>query len=109
MKNRARICIENRARILVEILKGIRANAEKLHITVKINCNDFTFGGNTEQDCVQICRMLDEEGIDSIEVSGNGTSVGGIIAHVNEAYFAPAAELVAEAVNFPVKTSAERT
>ena len=93
---------ENRARILIEILKGIRSNTDRLHITVKINCNDFTYGGNTEQDCVQICRMLDEEGIDSIEVSGNGTSVGGIRAHVNEAYFAPAAELVAEAVNCPV-------
>ncbi|MBR3123851.1 MAG: NADH:flavin oxidoreductase, partial [Mogibacterium sp.] len=71
---------ENRARILVEILKGIRANTNRLHITVKINCNDFTYGGNTEQDCVHICRILDEEGIDSIEVSGNGTSVGGIRA-----------------------------
>lgn len=94
--------VENRARILVEILKGIRANAEKLHITVKINCNDFTYGGITEQDCLQICKMLDGAGIDSIEVSGNGTSVGGIRAHVNEAYFAPAAELVAGAVSCPV-------
>lgn len=94
--------IENRARILVEILKGIRANTDNLHITVKINCNDFTYGGNTEQDCVQICRMLDEAGIDSVEVSGNGTSVGGIRAHVNEGYFVPAAELVADAVNCPV-------
>lgn len=94
--------VENRARILVDILKGIRANTENLQITVKINCNDFTYGGNTEQDCVQICRMLDEEGIDSIEVSGNGTSVGGIRAHVNEGYFVPAAELVADAVNCPV-------
>lgn len=94
--------VENRARILVEILKEIRANTENLHITVKINCNDFTYGGNTEQDCVQICRMLGEEGIDSIEVSGNGTSVGGIRAHVNEGYFVPAAELVADAVSCPV-------
>lgn len=94
--------VENRARILVEILKGISANTEKLHITVKINCNDFTYGGINEQDCAQICRMLDEEGIDSIEVSGNGTSAGGIRAHVNEGYFVPAAELVADAVNCPV-------
>lgn len=92
---------ENRARILLEILQGIRESTS-LHITVKINSNDFTYGGLNEADCVAICRLLDEAGIDSIEVSGNGTSVGGIRAHRNEGYFVPAAAAVAEAVSCPV-------
>lgn len=93
---------ENRARILLDILHGIRERAPKLHITIKINCNDFTYGGITEKECLSICKILDEAGIDSIEVSGNGTSVGGIKAHVNEGYFAPAAAAIADVVSCPV-------
>lgn len=93
---------ENRARILLDIFHGIREAAPKLHITIKINCNDFTYGGITEEECLSICKILDQAGIDSIEVSGNGTSVGGIKAHVNEGYFAPAAAEIADAVSCPV-------
>lgn len=94
--------LENRSRILVEILRGIREAAPSLHVTVKINCSDFTYGGLDGDDCVEICKLLDEAGIDSIEVSGNGTSVSGIRAHKNEGYFVPAAAKVAEAVRCPV-------
>ncbi|MBR3130885.1 MAG: NADH:flavin oxidoreductase [Clostridia bacterium] len=93
---------ENRSRILLEIMEGIRKEAPDLHITVKINSNDFTRGGLDEAECVAICKLLDEAGIDSIEVSGNGTSVAGIRAHRNEGYFVPAAAAVAEAVSCPV-------
>ena len=93
---------ENRSRILTEILSGIREAAPGLHVTVKINSSDFTFGGLDEEDCVKICRLLDDAGIDSIEVSGNGTSVRGIRPHKNEGYFVPAAAAVAEAVRCPV-------
>ena len=93
---------KNRSRILLEIMDGIRKAAPELHITIKINCSDFTFGGLDEAECLAICRLLDQNGIDSIEVSGNGTSVGGIRAHVNEGYFVSSAKKVAEAVSCPV-------
>ena len=79
--------MENRGKILLEILRGIREAAPSLHITIKINCSDFTYDGLDEAECLAVCRLLDEAGIDSIEVSGNGTSVSGIKAHVNEGYF----------------------
>ena len=41
-------------------------------------------------------------GIDSIEVSGNGTSVGGIRAGVNEGYFGDFAAKLADEVEIPV-------
>ena len=81
---------------------GIKSAAPSLHITAKVNSSDFTYGGITEKDCVEICSLLDEAGINSIEVSGNGTSVGGVRAHQNEGYFVPAAAAVAEAVRCPV-------
>ena len=93
---------ENRSRILLEIMEGIRKEAPSLHITIKINSNDFTYGGLSESESLSICKLLDQEGIDSIEISGNGTSVGGIKPHVNEGYFVPFATSVAEEVSCPV-------
>lgn len=60
---------ENRVRILLDIMNGIQEAAPKLHITIKINSSDFTYGGLEESDCVAICKLLDQAGIDSIEVS----------------------------------------
>ncbi|MBP3852534.1 MAG: NADH:flavin oxidoreductase [Erysipelotrichaceae bacterium] len=94
--------VENRSRILVEILEGIRKKTEHLHISMKINSNDFSFNGLEEDQCLEICQILDQKGIDSIEISGNGTSVAGIRAHVNEGYFVDAAAQVAQAVSCPV-------
>ena len=92
----------NRARIVLEILKGIKQNAPSLHVTVKINSSDFTFGGLEEEESLEICKLLAENGIDSIEVSGNGTSVQGVRAHVDEAYFLNFAAVLAERVSVPV-------
>lgn len=93
---------ENRARILLNIMSGIREAAPVLHVTIKINSSDFTHGGLETSDCLAICKLLDQAGIDSIEISGNGTSVGGIKAHVNEGYFVPTAAEIAKAVSCPV-------
>ena len=94
--------VENRAEILVEILKGIKQLNLGLHVSIKINSSDFDLGGNDEDECVEICKILDKEGIDSIEISGNGTSRSRIKAHVNEAYLLECAKKVAENVKVPV-------
>lgn len=92
----------NRSRILTDILKGIRKIAPKLHITIKINSSDFLPGGLTEDDSMEICRLLTEQGIDSIEVSGNGTSRPGIKTEADEAYFGHFAARLAENIDIPV-------
>ena len=55
-----------------------------------------------EEECLAVCKLLDQAGIDSIEVSGNGTSVSGIRAHVNEGYFVSPAAKIADVVSCPV-------
>lgn len=92
----------NRARVLVEILKGLRQVGPNLHITIKINSSDFLPGGLTESDSLEICKILADNGIDSIEVSGNGTSRQGIRNAEDEAYFGIFAMHLAEIVNVPV-------
>ena len=58
-----------------------------MHISLKINISDFEIGGIEEEECLEICKKMEKEGIDSIEISGNGTSRSRIKPHVNEAYF----------------------
>ena len=93
---------ENRARLVTEIIKGIKEKTPHLHITAKINCSDFTYGGLEEKESLVMCKLLCEAGLDSIEVSGNGTSVSGIRPHKNEGYFVPFAARLAEEVSTPV-------
>lgn len=92
----------NRAKILLEILRGIKKSAPKLHVMIKINSSDFTVGGLDEAESLKICKLLVDAGIDSIEVSGNGTSLSGIQAGVNEGYFANFASRLTESVNIPI-------
>lgn len=91
-----------RGKLLLDILRGIKAAAPRLHVTMKINCNDFMAGGLRPEDSLVICQMLANAGIEAIEVSGNGTSVSGIRAGVNEAYFKDFALTLADTVNIPV-------
>lgn len=91
-----------RGKILLDILRGIKAAAPRLHVMTKINCNDFMAGGLRPEDSLVICQMLANAGIEAIEVSGNGTSVAGIRAGVNEAYFKDFAITLANTVNIPV-------
>ena len=93
---------ENRSRIIIEIIDSIRKATPTLHISIKINCNDFMYDGLDEKESLAICKLLDQVGIDSIEISGNGTSVRGIKAHRNEGYFAPFAAKIADEVSCPI-------
>lgn len=93
---------ERRGRLLTEIIRGIREKVPLLHITMKINSSDFMRGGLTPEESMTVCRLCADAGIDSIEVSGNGTSVPGIRAGKNEAYFAQFALALADTVSVPV-------
>lgn len=93
---------KNRARMVVEIIQSIRKEAPGMHISAKVNSNDFAPGGLEEDDALEICKLLADAGIDSIEVSGNGTSHQGVKPGQNEAYFAPFATRLAAEVDVPV-------
>ena len=94
--------LQKRNRLLIEIYQAIRAATTGLHISMKINCSDFIPDGLTPAESLQICQELSKQGIDSIEVSGNGTSRSQIRPHVNEAYFRSFAEKLAACINTPV-------
>lgn len=91
----------NPEQLIIYIAKSVRERHLDLHITIKINSSDFMYGGLDENGSMRICIACAPY-LDSIEVSGNGTSVGGIRPGVNEAYFKKFALALAEKVDIPV-------
>jgi len=63
--------LENRARFAIEVYRNIRQIVGKdFPIGIKINSADFQRGGFTEEESLEVLRLLDNEGIDLLEISG---------------------------------------
>ncbi len=61
--------VENRMRIVTEILRRARQEVGSYPILVKISAHDEFRNGLTEQDVIAISRLLQESSCDAIEVS----------------------------------------
>lgn len=63
--------IENRTRMALEVLKGIRNEVEEgFPVLIKMNSQDFLDGGLTVNDMLEASRLLEQGGIDAVEMSG---------------------------------------
>ena len=63
--------LENRARIHTEIINKCRKEVgEDFPISVKLNSADFQKGGFTADESIQVAQMLEDAGVDIIEISG---------------------------------------
>ncbi len=63
--------IENRSRIHLEIIKKCRAEVgDDFPISMKLNSADFQKGGFTEDESIQVAQMLEDAGLDLLEISG---------------------------------------
>lgn len=102
--------IRNRSRILLEVFDSVRqAVGPDFPVFVKINSEDFLEKGLTLADSLQVSTMLDEAGIDGIEVSG-GTFLSGkyipprreIKFDRDQAYFRRAAKALKTKIQAPL-------
>jgi 2,4-dienoyl-CoA reductase-like NADH-dependent reductase (Old Yellow Enzyme family) len=102
--------IENRTRIILEILASVRnAAGGECPVLVKMNSEDFTEGGLTREDSLQAAIMIASAGADAIELSG-GTLLSGklspsrskIDSVEQEAYFRDAARACKAKLNIPL-------
>ena len=61
----------NRARFVIEVYRKIRARVGKsFPIGIKLNSADFQKGGFSEEESMEVVKILSKEGIDLIEISG---------------------------------------
>jgi len=102
--------VENRARALIETLGEVRSAVGKDYpVLVKLNSEDYLEGGLTLGDSLKVGRMLQDAGIDAIEVSGGSVVSGtlspsrlGIKSEEKEAYFRAASKAFKEALDVPI-------
>lgn len=110
--------LENRARLLLEILRSIRsAVGPTFPISVKLNSSDFQKGGFSNDESIQVAKWLEEASLDLLELSGGtyeqlsffGTGEKGkkapqkaLSTQLREAYFLEYAERIREASQVPL-------
>lgn len=108
--------IENRARIILEIYDEIRKTVgDDFPVLIKINSQDFIEDGLTSEESIIVSKMLEEAGIDGIEVSGGNESAPSVrennlgpartkvvLSKERESYFREHAARLAQAVSVPV-------
>jgi 2,4-dienoyl-CoA reductase-like NADH-dependent reductase (Old Yellow Enzyme family) len=100
--------IQNRARLLREVLEVIRmAVGPDYPVLIKLNAQDFIENGLSLEEAIQVGLMLQEGGIDAIELSGgllNNPNVlrTHISSKADEAYLQNEARAFKEHINVPL-------
>ena len=63
--------LDNRARFVIEVYRKIRSQVgSSFPIGIKLNSADFQKGGFSEEESIEVVKILSKEGIDLIEISG---------------------------------------
>jgi 2,4-dienoyl-CoA reductase-like NADH-dependent reductase (Old Yellow Enzyme family) len=94
--------LENRSRILIEIVEGIRREVgEGMPILVRFSATDYVEGGWDETQTSTVAKWCAEAGADLFDISTGGL-VAGVKIPVGPAYQVPIAEFVADRVDEPI-------
>lgn len=102
--------LENRARLLVSIVSGIRAAvAPGFALAVKLNSADFQRGGFSPEDARAVVEILAPLGVDLVELSGGSYEAPAMMGAARddrtlarEAYFLEFAREIAEVAAMPL-------
>lgn len=88
--------LKGRTRVLMEIIEAARAEwPDELPLWVRLSCTDWTAGGHTLADTVEIAKMLKATGhVDLIDCSSGGVSSKQHIPSIHPGYHVPFAEAV---------------
>lgn len=105
--------IKARYRFLAEVLESVRgAVGEDYPVLIKLSGHDYSDGGLTTEESLQVARLLEQDGIDAIEVSaGSRASADGMVPSrkkirkpEDEAYLVELAARFKETVKVPIIT-----
>ena len=110
--------IGNRARLLLECVRAVRAQVgPRFPVSVKLNSDDFRKGGFSHADCLKVVELLNAEALDLLEISGGtyeqprllgveGRSTDAVAVRpstrVREAYFLEYAEAIRAVAKMPL-------
>jgi len=104
--------IENRARLILEIIQAIRSKlGRQFTVLIKLNSDDFIEGGFTQFEMVQVSALLELAGIDAVELSGgmalsvskhSSSRVSKSDSKEDEVYYRDAAKLYKKKITVPL-------
>lgn len=102
--------LQNRARLLLDIVRGVRAAvAPGFAVAVKLNSADFQRGGFSPADAQAVVAMLAPLGVDLVELSGGSYEAPAMMGSARdertlarEAYFLEFARDIADAATMPL-------
>lgn len=102
--------LENRARLLLDIIRGIRASVRpEFAVSVKLNSADFQRGGFSPQDAQAVVQMLGDLKVDLVELSGGSYEAPAMMGSMRdertlarEAYFLDFAREVSKVATMPL-------
>lgn len=102
--------LENRARLLLDIVRGVRAAVSPAFaVSVKLNSADFQRGGFSPEDAQAVVAMLSPLGVDLVELSGGSYEAPVMMGAARdertlarEAYFLEFAREIATVATMPL-------
>lgn len=102
--------LENRARLLVEVIRAVRARVSpRFAVAVKLNSADFQRGGFDDADALAVLQLLNELPVDLVELSGGSYEAPAMQGDARdgrtlarEAYFLEFAREIARVARMPV-------
>lgn len=104
--------LKNRVAVVLEILRRTKATmGDSFPVLIKLNSEDFLDDGFTIREMLQVAAMLEEAGIDAIELSGgvndpachySPVREGTPLTEEEEAYYRPAARRYRERIHVPL-------
>jgi 2,4-dienoyl-CoA reductase-like NADH-dependent reductase (Old Yellow Enzyme family) len=102
--------LENRARLLLDIVRGVRAAVSPgFAVAVKLNSADFQRGGFSPADARAVVQMLGSLGVDLVELSGGSYEAPAMMGSARdertlarEAYFLEFAREISEVATMPL-------
>ncbi|MBM6929611.1 FAD-dependent oxidoreductase [[Clostridium] spiroforme] len=101
-------CLDNRVRIIKEILDEMRANVGDFPIIIRFSADEDMPGGRDIAETRVLAKLFEEWGFDGLHISGGvyGDFNKGIVSpmYVNHAWLVNCAEEVKKIVNIPVIT-----
>lgn len=104
--------VENRARMVLDVYQAVRnAVGEDFPILIKLNSEDFVEGGVTVEDVLKVAELLQQAGIDAVEMSGGTIYASGDMSSLRpgrldtpdrEVYYRKAAERFKQCLTVPL-------
>lgn len=102
--------LENRARLLLDIVRGVRAAVSPgFVVAVKLNSADFQRGGFSPEDARDVVTMLGGQGVDLVELSGGSYEAPAMMGSARdertlarEAYFLEFAREIGKVATMPL-------